>query len=376
MLTQLIPQHSDSLLLATATRISPRPALATARRSAEFVALLMILGVLSLAGRAEAQSPEPFTKLFRIIDSTVLESTAKSPLVRMSGFARLQSGVVVVSDFSESNLRFHKSDGGLQQIYGRKGEGPGEFRAPVLPRVDAKGRIHVPDIALMRVSVLEPTGAAAPPRLVRTVPLNAAVRAIFGFDILDNGDYLIVGAGGTKRHALFVVDSLGKLKSSHLEILGYRPTPTSPEVEGLWQAITVPGVATDGRLAFVTMSTFDSLWTVDPVAGTFTAMRMPSRGYRQPVIPAPVPQSRDAIRSWVTAQTVVLPFASRGHLFVPFFRGTYNEGQVSDVLHRGRNGKWALFSGMPTILLARGDTVFALRSIQEPITVLRMVARP
>lgn len=102
--------------------------------------------------------------------------------------------------------------------------------------------------------------------------------------------------------------------------------------------ITVTSVATDGVAAFVTLSTFDSLWTVDTKTHRVVAGAVPNAVYQPPAAPTKAFSSRNERREWATSQQVTTVLASPGHLLVPFFRGTYNEGAVGDVAYRRAGG--------------------------------------
>jgi len=321
----------------------------------------------------DAQAPiaiHPFGERFEIVDSVVLKSTQANPIARISGVAALSDGRFVVTDISEGTVRLYARDGSLQSVLGGKGAGPGEFRAPVLPRVDLTGRIHVADIGLLRVTVFAPPSANGTPAVLRTVSIAGVIGALFGFEILPSGDYLFSGVGPEKKRVLYRADSTGKRKASYLDVREY---VRGPAVEpGVWEAITVTTLGTDGKNAYAALSTFDSLWTVDLVSGKTNAEKVPFARYQMPEAPKERFTSRNERRSWATSQTVVAVFATRNHVFMPVFQGTYNEGKISDVAYRAAGSAWAIYSGMPAILSVQGDTVIALRSAEDDARVLRI----
>lgn len=337
------------------------------------IVLVVSLLALSQSVKAQRTAARPFAERFRILDSVVLRSTATYPIARISGIAVTADGRFVVADISEGTVRLYRRNGEFEAQLGGKGAGPGEFRAPVLPRIDARGRVHVPDIGLLRVTVLDLPAPQRAGGLIRTVPIGRAIRALFGFELAPSGDYIVSGSGESPKQALFVLDSAGNLKVSVLDIREY---VRGPAVEaGVWQAVTVTSVATNGLSAFVTLSTFDSLWTVDLTTRKVTASAVPLPDYKAPKAPDKPFASREERRNWSTSQNVTTVFASKDHLFVPMFHGVYNEGLVSDVAYRRSGQPWVVYHGMPTILSIVGDTVFALRSAGDDATIIRVLIR-
>lgn len=161
--------------------------------------------------------------------------------------------------------------------------------APVLARIDDRQRMHIMDIGLLRISVIDLGASGTEPQLIRTISVARVVRAVSGFERLANGDYLLAAAGGSRKHTVFLLDSAGTLKDNFVESYGFRRTPSTPETEPIWQSITRQKVASDGVNAYATLSTFDSLWTVDLGKKRVTSAQIPSLSYRVPQLPTPLP---------------------------------------------------------------------------------------
>lgn len=57
-----------------------------------------------------------------------------------------RDGRLLVADMGEQKVRVYDREGRLQRQFGRKGDGPGEFAAPLAPIRLASGELVVPDM--------------------------------------------------------------------------------------------------------------------------------------------------------------------------------------------------------------------------------------
>ena len=322
---------------------------------------------LLVTGIAAAQSTKP--RKVTLIDSVTIASSDEQPLVRLSGVAVLPSRALVLSDISEGNVRIHAPDGSLKRVVGRRGEGPLEFRAPAWPRVDRLGRIHIIDLSLKRVTVISLRAQTYEPTLVRTVSFSRALTAVSGFAIARDGSYLFTGQKAGAREVLFHVDSLGELINAALPILQLRrPSPVGTE-DAIWRAVTSTAIASDGDQVFLTLSTFDSVWVTRDLK-TFRATKLPYLRYQVPTLPSVPFRSRDEIKAWAEGLVGVTAISDSGRAFFPAFRGTYLEGAEAETAVFER-GKWTVLESLPSIVATKDQFIYTLRSIEEPIRLIR-----
>lgn len=133
-------------------------------------------------------------------------------------------GVVIVDDRSQV-VRVYASSGRPQQVVGRAGQGPGEFRRPLSAAIDGRGRLYVSDTN-RRIQVFAPSGGEY--HYERTLTLEVEAQ-----DMCFLGDNLIVQGLSLARQALIhIFDEDGKLVRSFGAL--YRsPSPDMNEEFGL-----------------------------------------------------------------------------------------------------------------------------------------------
>jgi hypothetical protein len=330
-------------------------------------AVAIIAFSICVANAAQAQRVRAGRMV--LLDSVVLESDQSRPLVRLAGVARHKDGRLVLADLSEANIRVHRPNGSLLHVFGRQGDGPGEFRAPASPVIDQIGRIHVVDLLLKRITVFSSGSMSEAPRLIRTIPVDRAVPSIMSFSMLTSGQYVISGTGAASKNVIFRLDSTGALIDASLPIGNYRRAQSPLFEDGVWRALTIPTVIAMGNDAVVALSTFDSLWTLNWKSAP-RAERIPYEGYRIPTLPQAPLTSRESLRQWARSQMVTSVIGSDAVAALPFFSGTYNEGVHSDVMLKDRGG-WTLVKSTPTVLLIVQDTVYSIRSVEDPIRLIR-----
>lgn len=94
-----------------------------------------------------------------ILEIGVREGPDEYQLHRVMGSLRLEDGRVVVLNAGSRELRYFDPGGRFLSSVGSRGEGPGEFEAPVSLRRTAEGDVQVWDRDLLRGSIFEPDGA-------------------------------------------------------------------------------------------------------------------------------------------------------------------------------------------------------------------------
>lgn len=91
-------------------------------------------------------------ELFIPVRSIVLEEPDSAPIGVLEDLEVLPDGKFLVVDRMNSQIRVHRSDGSLERIVGRSGEGPGEFTDVIDAAVSETGEIYTADFGLARVS--------------------------------------------------------------------------------------------------------------------------------------------------------------------------------------------------------------------------------
>jgi len=116
--------------------------------------------------------PSGVRRLYRVELSGVLTigSEDRGPNFIFSAIpsaARLSDGSIAVADFASAEIRIFSSKGSFARKYGRRGDGPGEFRRLSYLYAGIKDTLFAWDAAHNRITVLAPNG-----RGVRTVALQ------------------------------------------------------------------------------------------------------------------------------------------------------------------------------------------------------------
>jgi hypothetical protein len=85
----------------------------------------------------------PFDSLFAKVREFVLEEPAIAPISMIQYFRPLEGDRFLVVDRNQNKVRIHAGDGSLIRIFGRRGDGPGEFKAPLAGLLDEQGYLYV-----------------------------------------------------------------------------------------------------------------------------------------------------------------------------------------------------------------------------------------
>jgi hypothetical protein len=332
---------------------------------------LALLGAVAFAGCSGAppsdesggtlirmERVEPFDTAFALVDSIVLEQRPDAPIVRVSGLARRDDGVLALADVSEGNVKLFEPDGRLRRIIGRKGKGPGEFVSPRYLVFRPDGGLIVVDGQLGRLSQFSSGG-----ELETTLPLDAGF-PIQSFHVLPDGRYVVSAPSSRKGHMLHLVDTAGRTVDGFISNRQTRPR-IEPDLES-WEYLAGVSFAGDGHRLAVAFSLSDSLWLVDASTGASSAMRLVVPGYVEPTPPTSPIRSPQDMSAWAdkfhTTSKVML---SRQLLLVPFVQGVLNYGDPLILAVRTADSGWRAFDQAPPPVLVSGDTVFTLLHTQE-----------
>lgn len=325
---------------------------------------------ITLAGCADPPQPEastdavvrvervePFSAGFDLVDSIVLEQRPDAPIVRVSGLARRNDGVLALADVSEGNVKLFTPDGRLRRIVGRKGRGPGEFVSPRHPAFMPDGRLLVVDGQLGRLTRFSADG-----ELEHTVALEAGF-PVMGFHLLPDGRYAVSAPSSSKGRMIHLVDTSGRTVDGFISNQQTRPR-IEPDLD-VWGYLAGVFFAGDGANLAVAFSLSDSLWLVDATTGASSAVRLMVPGYLQPSPPKARIGSPQDISAWSGSfHTTSKVLLSEELLLVPFVQGVLNYGDPLILAVRS-SGAWRAYDQAPPPVLVSGDTVFTLLHTQE-----------
>ena len=137
-------------------------------------------------GDSRLVDQEAFSSAFEVVRRLALEEDDRAmtvlPLVSSGGPGRL-----LLAEPQEGQVNVYGTDGRLQRVLGRRGEGPGEFTLPIAARRTLNGGIVVADPMLARLTFFPPGGDGEPEVVTSPLPL------VMGAEDLGEGRYLLSG---------------------------------------------------------------------------------------------------------------------------------------------------------------------------------------
>lgn len=194
----------------------PAAACDTAGREMPAAALVALADAQETDGSGDTTlvDMETFGSAFEIRRRLVLEETDRAmtvlPIVSAGA-----PGEFLLAEPREGQVNVYDTAGGLLRVVGRRGEGPGEFRAPVSARKTLDGGIVVADVMLSRLTLL-PSGESGEPEVMASpLPL------VLGAQDLGGSRYLLSGQVVSERqpHLLHIWDrEAGEIERSFLPI--------------------------------------------------------------------------------------------------------------------------------------------------------------
>lgn len=132
---------------------------------------------------------ETFRSAFEIRRRLVLEETGQAmtvlPIVSVG-----TPGEFLLAEPREGQVNVYDTAGDLLRVVGRRGEGPGEFLAPVSARKTLNEGIVVADVMLSRLTFLPPGGSGEPEVVASPLPLVLGVQDLGGSRYLLSGQLM------------------------------------------------------------------------------------------------------------------------------------------------------------------------------------------
>ena len=147
------------------------------------------------------------------LDIGVLQGEEPYQLYRVRSAYRLADGGVAVSNMGSGEIRFFDASGGFLRAVGGEGDGPTEFRSPVLVRAGPADSLLVFDSRLNRISVLAPGGD-----VVRTARITEGLANIDFVGMMGTAHVLVADS------RLAIPSTPGAFEKSYLELYQYDVT--------------------------------------------------------------------------------------------------------------------------------------------------------
>lgn len=326
----------------------------------------------SPASTAAAQSQTAFDADFQTIASVELPQSGETAVIRISGADILGDSLLAVADPSEGHVVLVSVRSGAVRAIGRPGTGPGEFRVPVEPRFDSRGRLHVLDPGLRRIQVFDILTAASQ----RTISLQNMMTAVFDYDLLGDSLYVLAGElTGGQGAGIAIVDSMGQIRRTVAVPVPDRPAGTA--ASPLWASLGRVNIYASSRGFWITRPMFDSVWIVHAASDSQGVMPVPAPSFHTPQLPNAPPTSRADIASWWG--TLLLPHTvlhSSTSLYVGFSRGTYNDGAPGVLMVLGPDSVWRSYDNAPPVLGLSDRTLIVTTSAGELPLKVALVREP
>lgn len=154
---------SDGAVLVLSPARSSLTVIARHERFVTTIAAVLTASALAAHAHAHAQAAPSEWHLAAtpLWEAGMTSEDSAGSLARPAGLVRLASGVVVVADQQNLNLRYYTPEGRLQGVAGRRGGGPGEFQSIKAVRECASDSAFVYDPALNRISIFSRDGRFA-----------------------------------------------------------------------------------------------------------------------------------------------------------------------------------------------------------------------
>ena len=143
--------------------------------------------LVALAASQEAHGPgdttlvdvEAFENAFEVSSRLVLEETEQAmavlPMVSVGA-----PGEFLLAEPREGQVNAYDTAGRLRRVVGRRGEGPGEFRAPISAGRTADGGIVVADVMLSRLTFFPSEERGEPEVMASPLPLVVGAQDLGG----------------------------------------------------------------------------------------------------------------------------------------------------------------------------------------------------
>lgn len=273
------------------------------------------------------------------------------------------AGRILLVDSRQRRITLRDSRLQVVTSIGNEGEGPGEFRTPILGVFGPDGRIWVVDMSLSRTSVYAPDG-----KFIRAMPrMSLDTRSIVP---LPNDAFLGVGASRSAQ-GNFIVTRYAREGSQT-----WRAVPLDSAlldlkliIDAAWSTLESPNTALVGMAALPTIT------RVDVTTGQIRcSSRVPVAAWHQlSAQEKPKQETLAAMQRWVTAssRSSGIGVLTSGHIVLDIQPGTANSEDHEWIVFSSDLMPQLRVTGVPGRLLQiRKDTVWMASETTEGTSVL------
>lgn len=309
------------------------------------------------AGAGRGNEPElvdqdAFSGAFEVVRKLVLEENDEAitvlPMVSSGGPGRL-----LLAEPREGQINVYDTDGRLQRVLGRRGEGPGEFTVPIAARLTRNGGVVVADMMLSRLTFFPPGDEGEPEVVVSPLPL------VLGAEDMGEGRYLLSGQlmSGTTPRLLHVWNR------------------ATDEIEHSFLPMRVPEESRAYAASYTTVAAIledDTIWAVWALSDTL--YKFGRRGERLTGIPLSLPRPMGVLPGAATGAVTDPRAIQAAADSLTQVNGVFVAGSeylaIQSMQSRGLEAVWDLTivdrrgtpvwkaAGMPRLFLVEGDLFY------------------
>ena len=299
--------------------------------------------------------PRMFEEAFVLVDSLELEQPPNFPIVAIGSLDISARGEVLVTDPREARVSLFSPSGELRQVFGRRGEGAGEFEYPSHARFDERGDIHVVDMQRRLISIFSRSG-----ELKRDIQLPPGLFPN-AMEVVEQGEYWVPGtmlSRGDGESVLFKLDTLGMVTAEYMPLANARPRGEQNHQD--WNSIRAASITMGERGPYLSFSLLDSVWAIDEASGNVRSWAIRPEGYTAASLPEKPIRGGPAMMAWLEAsQRATGIWGDDRYLLVAFATGIYHRAESSVASYRDVGGMWHTLLGTPVILRSKGSRLFA-----------------
>lgn len=292
-----------------------------------------------------------FADAFSLGETITLRESDSTLVVGAGNFETFQDSLFALPDLAEANVKLFGMDGVLRRQFGRKGNGPGEFRTPGEVRIDRDGNFHTLDLGAKFISVHDKTG-----RYLRQVSL-ASLPDAHSFYRIPTNEYLVVGPIGSSDKVVHIVNEAGKVTRSYLGIAN--ATPPGSDAAHVWRPLRHFDTALWGDTLYLALPYMNTLWKFNVVTNESQSVQLSIPGYQAPPSPPEdMHNDRVAFDQWIASFDAFHGIkVAKGRLIINVVRGQGHEAPHY-MLTDYPDGIWRKYSDAATIAFGTGKGLF------------------
>jgi hypothetical protein len=291
------------------------------KRRISLSAMHMVWTASLLAGAPTSVSGQALTDVL-VWEADLRLSETPEALVVDPDLRRMPGGGWLYWDRDETQIRIYDANGTLRTAFGRKGEGPGEFRTLMGADVLPDGRVVALD-ARGKLSLWNPRGTLE-------LEFQSGVDSPVGVASASATTVIVSARGAPNTQLLHVVDLGTRARTSSF----FSPTTPANAFTPYATVVHPPIVVVGGRV-YRAVPPSDSIWSVgiaSPHASS--SFRVASTRLARNTPPLSIATGPAAARAWINASS-----------YVGTFGRTSDGGWIVQV--------WGFIEGKPSLSLVR-----------------------